>query len=69
MSASVQPDTSNPKAARITLGVIASVVVLLGAVGGIVVAVIAMFALLGAPLFAVMGGASELAWLTHVDPD
>ena len=29
---------------------------------------IVALALLGAPLFAVMGGASELLWLTHHDP-
>ncbi|HVY46721.1 MAG TPA: TRAP transporter large permease [Minicystis sp.] len=30
---------------------------------------VALLALLGAPLFAVMGGASELAWLTHANPN
>ena len=28
---------------------------------------IGVLALLGTPLFAIMGGASELAWLTHPD--
>ncbi|HEX9296877.1 MAG TPA: TRAP transporter large permease subunit [Polyangiaceae bacterium] len=30
--------------------------------------VIAVLAVLGTPIFALMGGASELAWLTHPDP-
>jgi len=30
--------------------------------------IVAALAVLGAPIFALMGGASELAWLTHPDP-
>jgi C4-dicarboxylate transporter, DctM subunit len=30
---------------------------------------VVLLALLGAPLFAVMGGSSELAWLTHANPN
>src|SRR5256885_11285426 len=30
--------------------------------------VVAILALLGTPLFAVMGGSSELLWLTHANP-
>ena len=29
---------------------------------------IGVLAILGTPIFALMGGASELAWLTHPDP-
>ncbi|MBX3187536.1 MAG: TRAP transporter large permease [Labilithrix sp.] len=62
-------DTPNPKAARITFGVIGAVVVLMGALGGVLVALVIALALLGTPLFAVMGGASELAWLAHGDAE
>jgi C4-dicarboxylate transporter, DctM subunit len=61
--------TVNPKAARIAFGAIGGVIAILGAVGGALVALIGALALLGAPLFAIMGGAAELAWLTHKDPD
>lgn len=69
MSAQVATDVPNPKAARITFGIIGAVVALLGLAGGALVALVAALALLGTPLFAVMGGASELAWLSHHDPD
>lgn len=69
MSTHATVDVPNPKAARIALGTIGGVVVLLGILGGAIVALVALLALLGTPLFAVMGGASELAWLTHADPD
>ena len=62
-------DVPNPKAARVAFGAIGSVVALLGAIGGFLVALVAALALLGTPLFAIMGGASELAWLAHPDPD
>lgn len=62
-------DVPNPKAARITFGIIGAVVAILGLLGGALVALVAALALLGAPLFAVMGGASELAWLSHADPE
>jgi len=52
-----------------TFGVMAFVVAMMGAAGGALVALVVALALLGAPLFAVMGGASELAWLTHADPE
>ena len=35
--------------------------------GGVLVGLVALLALLGTPLFAVMGGVSELAWLTDSD--
>jgi C4-dicarboxylate transporter DctM subunit len=35
--------------------------------GGVVAAGVILIALLGTPLFAVMGGATELLWLTHPD--
>jgi C4-dicarboxylate transporter, DctM subunit len=36
--------------------------------GALLVAVVVVFALLGTPLFAILGGSSELLWLTHPDP-
>lgn len=59
----------DPKAARTALGMIGAVIALLGASGGALVGMVGAFALLGAPLFAIMGGAAELAWLTHPSPD
>jgi C4-dicarboxylate transporter DctM subunit len=35
--------------------------------GGVIAAVVVGLALLGTPLFAILGGASELAWLMHPD--
>jgi tripartite ATP-independent transporter DctM subunit len=58
------PDT---RSARLTFGLIGGIVALLTATGGVLVGVVALLALLGTPLFAVMGGVSELAWL--LDPD
>ncbi len=69
MNAQVGPDTVNPKAARTVFGVIGVAIALLGAVGGFFVAIIGALALLGAPLFAIMGGAAEIAWLTHRSAD
>lgn len=53
---------------RIALGSIGGIVVLLTATAGPIVGVVVLLALLGTPLFAILGGASELAWLTHHDP-
>ena len=61
-------DVVDPKAARLTFGLIGAAVVGLTAVGGVLVGLVALLALLGTPLFAVMGGVSELAWLTDSDP-
>ena len=62
-------DIPNPKAIRTALAGVAVVVALLGAAGGVLVALIGALALIGAPLFAIMGGAAELAWLTHPNAD
>lgn len=70
MSAGVKDqDVVSPKAARTAFGAIGGVVALLGALGGALAALMGALALLGAPLFAIMGGAAELAWLTHPNPD
>ena len=67
MSNQVATDAPDPKAARLTFGLIGATVAAFTAFGGILVGLVALLALLGTPLFAVMGGVSELAWL--IDPD
>ena len=69
MSQPLASDVPNPKAARVAFGSIGGAVAIVGALGGAVVAVAAALALLGTPLFAVMAGAAELAWLLHPDPE
>jgi tripartite ATP-independent transporter DctM subunit len=56
-----------PKAGKIGLALGAAAVAAVTGFGGILAGIVALLALLGAPLFAIMGGASELAWLTHKD--
>ncbi|MCL2779017.1 MAG: TRAP transporter large permease [Polyangiaceae bacterium] len=58
-----------PKSVRVAFGAVGAMVLGLGATFGGLVAVVVALALLGMPLFAVLGGASELAWLTHADPE
>jgi tripartite ATP-independent transporter DctM subunit len=53
--------------AKIGLGAVGAVVAGIAATGGILAAAVVALALLGTPLFAIMGGASELAWLFHRD--
>jgi tripartite ATP-independent transporter DctM subunit len=60
---------SDPRARKITLGIVGGIVAAVAALGGAIPALVILLALLGAPLFAVMGGASELAWLRHPDPN
>lgn len=67
--ASKPPPGPAPKSARVALGSIAGIVAVVSAIAGPVVGVVILLALLGTPLFAIMGGASELAWLMHHDPD
>jgi tripartite ATP-independent transporter DctM subunit len=57
-----------PLVAKLGLGAVAAVLVAIAVFGGLVAAAVVALALLGTPLFAVMGGASELAWLLHPDP-
>jgi tripartite ATP-independent transporter DctM subunit len=69
MSAPLVTDDPSPKAARVTFGVLGAVVLVMGVAGGALAALVAALALLGTPLFAILGGVSELAWLTHADPE
>jgi tripartite ATP-independent transporter DctM subunit len=57
-----------PRQAATSLGSVGAIVTLIGVFGGFMPAMVILLALLGTPLFAVMGGASELAWLFHHDP-
>lgn len=52
---------------KIALGSIGGIAVLLTAIAGPIVGGVVLLALLGTPLFAILGGASELAWITHHD--
>jgi tripartite ATP-independent transporter DctM subunit len=58
-----------PRGARIGFGIGAAAVALIGVFGSWLAAIVALFALLGTPLFAIMGGAAELAWLTHAEQE
>ncbi len=69
MSGPALTEAEKAKGARIALGSIGGVVALLTALAGPLVGLVVFLALLGTPLFAIMGGASELAWLTHHDPN
>jgi tripartite ATP-independent transporter DctM subunit len=58
------------KSPRAATGAVAALVAVLGATGVLPLGLIVIaLALLGAPLFTVMGGGSELLWLTHPKPD
>lgn len=51
------------RASTIGLGIVGSIVAITGVLGGGIAALVVALALLGTPLFAIMGGASELAWM------
>jgi C4-dicarboxylate transporter, DctM subunit len=61
------PAVAASRNTKITLGIVGALVVVIAATAGITVALVIALALLGTPLFAIMGGASELAWLMHRD--
>ena len=63
-----QPSASqefSPRVRAAVLGGVGAFAVVLAVTGGLPAALIGLAALLGTPLFAVMGGSSELAWLLH----
>jgi C4-dicarboxylate transporter DctM subunit len=64
MSASTAA-VETPRAAKIGLGVGAAVVAAVSIAGGVTAGLVVLLALLGTPLFAVMGGSAELLWLGH----
>ena len=51
--------------AKVGLSLVLLLVIGIGIFAGALAAAVVALALLGAPLFAIMGGASELAWLLH----
>jgi tripartite ATP-independent transporter DctM subunit len=56
-----------PRGAKIGLGLAGAVVAFVALAGGIVAALVVLLALFGAPLFAIMGGSSEILWMLHPD--
>ncbi len=67
MSASTAATETTPRAAKIGLGLAGLAVVGVSIAGGLVAGLVVLLALLGTPLFAVMGGSAEILWLLHPD--
>jgi tripartite ATP-independent transporter DctM subunit len=57
-----------PRAAKIGLGLGGLSVALVSIAGSLTAGLVVLLALLGTPLFAVMGGSAEILWLSHADP-
>jgi C4-dicarboxylate transporter, DctM subunit len=62
-----KPAGGVPKGAKIGFGVGGAAIAVITAFGGFIPGVIALFALMGTALFAIMGGSAEIAWLTHAE--
>lgn len=58
-----------PRGAKIGFGFAAIFLSTIGLFASWIVAGVGLLALLGTPLFAIMGGAAELAWLTHAEAE
>ena len=56
-----------PRAVKVGVGIAGLAVVGIALTGGLIAAGVVLLALLGAPLFAVMGGSSEILWMLHPD--
>jgi C4-dicarboxylate transporter, DctM subunit len=56
-----------PRAVKIGVGIAGAAVLFIAVTGGVIAAGVVLLALLGAPLFAVMGGSSEILWMLHPD--
>jgi tripartite ATP-independent transporter DctM subunit len=56
-----------PRGAKIGLGVVGAAVAFIAITGGAIAALVVLLALFGTPLFAVMGGSSEILWMLHPD--
>ncbi len=54
-------------AARVSLGLGGLAVALVSTAGSLVAGLVVLLALLGTPLFVVMGGSAEILWLSHPD--
>jgi len=64
------PDAAEGGASRLAkvgIGVAGVAVLAIAVLGGLTAAVVVALALLGTPLFAVMGGSAEILWLLHPD--
>lgn len=58
---------ATPRAAKIGMGLGGAAVAAVGILGSITAGLVVLFAFLGTPLFAIMGGSAELLWLAHPD--
>jgi C4-dicarboxylate transporter DctM subunit len=58
---------AGPRAARIGLGIGAVAVAAISVAGGLIAGAVVLLALIGTPLFAIMGGSAEILWLAHPD--
>jgi C4-dicarboxylate transporter DctM subunit len=67
MSAAAQ-SPAVPRSTLVGGGLAATVVAFISIAGSVTAGLVVLLALLGTPLFAVMGGSAEILWLTHVDP-
>jgi tripartite ATP-independent transporter DctM subunit len=68
MTAAATPAAeSMPKAVKIGIGLAGATILYIAVTGGLIAAGVVLLALLGAPLFAVMGGSSEILWMLHPD--
>ena len=65
MTSSSPPAT--PRSAAIGMGIGGVAVAAIGIAGSVTAAIVVLLALLGMPLFAIMGGSAELLWLSHPD--
>ena len=69
MSAPTPNEGNMSRAAKVGLGIGGAAVSGIAFWGGLVAAGVALLALLGTPLFAIMGGSAELAWLLHKEAE
>jgi len=58
---------ATPRAAKIGMGLGGLAVAVVMALGSVTAGLVVLFAFLGTPLFAIMGGSAELLWLAHPD--
>ena len=68
MSAEAARAPALSRGAKIGGGIAAAAVAFIGIVGSVTAGIVVLLALLGTPLFAIMGGSAEILWLTHADP-
>ena len=57
------------KASAIALGSGGGIITIISAVFSPIAGLVALLAALGTPLFAIMGGAAEIAWLQHAEQE